>query len=165
MDTAGQEKFRVQANAYLRGAFGVLLVYDICDKPSFEHLEDWLTLIRDNGSSDMIIMVLGNKSDKKHERLVNIKEAEQFCETNKLRADIGGETQLMHREVSAYDGEGVEEAFNMLVDAVYEKRFRPQILLDRIQNEIRSEETHKDEIILQEEEPAVEEGKACCVIV
>jgi len=98
MDTAGQEKFRVQANAYLRGAFGVLLVYDICDKPSFEHLEDWLTLIRDNGSSDMIIMVLGNKSDKKHERLVNIKEAEQFCETNKLRADIGGETQLMHRE-------------------------------------------------------------------
>ena len=38
----------VLADRYLRGAFGVLLVYDICDKPSFEHLEDWLTLIRDN---------------------------------------------------------------------------------------------------------------------
>lgn len=41
-DTAGQERFRTITSAYYRGADGIVLVYDVTDRESFSHVDEWL---------------------------------------------------------------------------------------------------------------------------
>ena len=62
-DTAGQEKFRSITKLYYRGASAVLLVYSIIDEGSFEEMGRWLTEMRENLGNDIIIHVVGTKSD------------------------------------------------------------------------------------------------------
>ena len=65
-DTAGQERYRAITNAYYRQAIGVLLVYDISKRQSFENLDRWLKEIRDHADEKVEIILVGNKSDLKH---------------------------------------------------------------------------------------------------
>lgn len=62
-DTAGQERFRSITKLYYRGASAVLLVYSIIDESSFEEMGRWLTEMRENLGNDIIIHVIGTKSD------------------------------------------------------------------------------------------------------
>ncbi len=67
-DTAGQERYRAITNAYYRQAIGVLLVYDITKRVSFENLERWLTEVREHADSKVQIILVGNKSDLQNNR-------------------------------------------------------------------------------------------------
>ncbi len=67
-DTAGQERYRAITNAYYRQAIGVLLVYDITKRVSFENLERWLTEVREHADSKIQIILVGNKSDLQNNR-------------------------------------------------------------------------------------------------
>ena len=67
-DTAGQESFRSITRSYYRGAAGALLVYDITRRETFNHLTRWLEEARQNASTNMVIMLIGNKSDLEHRR-------------------------------------------------------------------------------------------------
>ena len=60
-DTAGQESFRSITRSYYRGAAGALLVYDITRRETFNHLTTWLDDARQHSSSNMVIMLIGNK--------------------------------------------------------------------------------------------------------
>jgi hypothetical protein len=60
---AGQESFRSITRSYYRGAAGALLVYDITRRETFNHLSRWLEEARQHGNPDMVIMLIGNKSD------------------------------------------------------------------------------------------------------
>lgn len=60
-DTAGQDSFRSITRSYYRGAAGVLLVYDITRKSSFDHLSSWLDDLHMHGGKDMVITLVGNK--------------------------------------------------------------------------------------------------------
>ena len=51
-DTAGQEKFQNVAKSYYKGANGVLLVYDITNRKSFERVEFWLKELKENNKLD-----------------------------------------------------------------------------------------------------------------
>lgn len=62
-DTAGQERFRSITKLYYRGASAVLLVYSIIDEHSFEEMGRWLTEMRENLGNDIVIHVVGTKSD------------------------------------------------------------------------------------------------------
>ena len=62
-DTAGQESFRSITRSYYRGAAGALLVYDITRRETFNHLTRWLEEARQNSSTTMVIMLIGNKVD------------------------------------------------------------------------------------------------------
>uniref|UniRef100_A0A2K6V034 RAB2B, member RAS onco family n=1 Tax=Saimiri boliviensis boliviensis TaxID=39432 RepID=A0A2K6V034_SAIBB len=61
-DTAGQESFRSITRSYYRGAAGALLVYDITRRETFNHLTSWLEDARQHSSSNMVIMLIGNKA-------------------------------------------------------------------------------------------------------
>merc|ERR1712226_894021 len=63
-DTAGQESFRSITRSYYRGAAGALLVYDITRRETFDHLATWLDDARQHSGSNMVIMLIGNKSLK-----------------------------------------------------------------------------------------------------
>jgi len=61
-DTAGQERFRSMSRMYWTGVTGVLLVFSIDDKASFDHLDEWLADIKQHSSCQYILLA-GNKSD------------------------------------------------------------------------------------------------------
>jgi Ras-related protein Rab-11A len=78
-DTAGQERYRAITSAYYRGAVGALLVYDISQHQTHEHVERWLKELRDHADSSIVIMLVGNKSDLTHLRAVPTEEAKDFA--------------------------------------------------------------------------------------
>eukprot|EP01006_Ploeotia_vitrea_P045837 TRINITY_DN66973_c5_g2_i1.p1 TRINITY_DN66973_c5_g2~~TRINITY_DN66973_c5_g2_i1.p1 ORF type:complete len:163 (-),score=67.78 TRINITY_DN66973_c5_g2_i1:59-547(-) len=100
-DTAGQERFRAVTRSYYRGAVGCLLVYDITSRDTYNHLVSWLTDARTLARSDITVIVVGNKSDKKAAREVTLLEASRFAQEN----------DLLFMETSAKTGECVDEVF------------------------------------------------------
>ena len=78
-DTAGQERYRAITSAYYRGAVGALLVYDISKHITYENVTRWLKELRDHADSNIVIMLVGNKSDLRHLRAVPTDEAKAFA--------------------------------------------------------------------------------------
>ncbi|ELT94379.1 hypothetical protein CAPTEDRAFT_193005 [Capitella teleta] len=100
-DTAGQERFRSVTHAYYRDANALLLLYDVTNKASFDNIRAWLAEINEYAQDDVVIMLLGNKSDMTSERLVRREDGER------LAKEYG--TAFM--ETSAKTGLNVELAF------------------------------------------------------
>jgi small GTP-binding protein len=71
-DTGGSEKYKTMTSLYYRGAHAALVVYSVSDDNSFQALDDWLTQLEENGTSEKTIkIIVGNKSDvSKHERRI-----------------------------------------------------------------------------------------------
>ncbi|TVY67488.1 Ras-related protein Rab-11B [Lachnellula suecica] len=111
-DTAGQERYRAITSAYYRGAVGALLVYDISKHQTYENVTRWLKELRDNADSNIVIMLVGNKSDLRHLRAVPTEEAKQF-------ANVPGENNLSFIETSALDASNVELAFQNILTEIY----------------------------------------------
>eukprot|EP00607_Mallomonas_marina_P003295 CAMPEP_0182427324 /NCGR_PEP_ID=MMETSP1167-20130531/17079_1 /TAXON_ID=2988 /ORGANISM="Mallomonas Sp, Strain CCMP3275" /LENGTH=211 /DNA_ID=CAMNT_0024609477 /DNA_START=124 /DNA_END=759 /DNA_ORIENTATION=+ len=108
-DTAGQERYRAITSAYYRGAVGALLVYDISKHVTFENVERWLKELRDHAEPNIVVMLVGNKSDLRHRRAVTTEEAMSFAESN----------NLAFIETSALDATGVEEAFRQILTEIF----------------------------------------------
>ena len=113
-DTAGQERYRAITSAYYRGAVGALLVYDISKSHSFENVEKWLKELKDHADSQTVVMLTGNKSDLKHLRAVKLEDAATFAQKN----------NLAFIETSALDGSGVQKAFEMVLNEIYQLTIR-----------------------------------------
>ena len=62
-DTAGQERFRTITRSYYRGSQGIVVVYDVTDNATFENVKHWLDEIEKNAGSEVIKLLVGNKSD------------------------------------------------------------------------------------------------------
>ncbi|KAL1746513.1 ras family-domain-containing protein [Schizophyllum fasciatum] len=108
-DTAGQERYRAITAAYYRGAVGALLVYDISKRGSYENVQRWLKELRDHADSNIVIMLVGNKSDLKHLRAVPTDEARAFA----------AENGLSFIETSALDASNVDSAFETNLTDIY----------------------------------------------
>ncbi|MED6233216.1 Ras- protein Rab-11A [Ataeniobius toweri] len=123
-DTAGQERYRAITSAYYRGAVGALLVYDIAKHLTYENVERWLKELRDHADSNIVIMLVGNKSDLRHLRAVPTDEARAFAEKN----------GLSFLETSALDSTNVETAFQTILTGgfcVYEPYCLPSAEVSR----------------------------------
>jgi len=108
-DTAGQERYRAITSAYYRGAVGALLVYDISKSDSYNNVERWLNELRDHADSNIVIMLVGNKSDLRHLRAVQTEQAAAFAEKH----------GLSFIETSALDSTNVELAFQRILTEIY----------------------------------------------
>eukprot|EP00043_Microstomoeca_roanoka_P011407 m.107440 g.107440 ORF g.107440 m.107440 type:complete len:205 (+) comp15186_c2_seq2:261-875(+) len=110
-DTAGQERFRTITTAYYRGAMGIMIVYDITKKDSFENVKNWIKNIEENASEDVELMLLGNKCDMEEARAVTKEQGE------KLALEYG----IPFMETSAKANINVEEAFFQLAKNIKRK--------------------------------------------
>jgi small GTP-binding protein len=70
---------------YYRGAVGALLVYDIAKHATYVNVTRWLKELRDHADSNIVIMLVGNKSDLKHLRAVPTDEAKAFSSASLIR--------------------------------------------------------------------------------
>ncbi|XP_070512677.1 ras-related protein Rab-37 isoform X4 [Cardiocondyla obscurior] len=100
-DTAGQERFRSVTHAYYRDAHALLLLYDVTNKTSYDNIRAWLSEIREHANEDVVIMLLGNKSDCGTERVVKREDGERLAQ----------EYKVPFMETSAKTGLNVDLAF------------------------------------------------------
>jgi len=107
-DTAGQERYRSMTSSYYKGSKGVLIVYDITNKSTFENVDKWINDFRMKCDDNSSIIIVGNKSDKEDERKVTIEEGEEKAK----------KYNLAFFETSAKDGKNVEDAFKFLFEKV-----------------------------------------------
>ena len=110
-DTAGQEKYKAITGAYYKGSKGALVVYDITQKKSFENIEKWVNDLKVAGDPKITIILIGNKSDLEDKRQVLKDQGEE-------KARSFGCAFL---ETSAYSGDNIEKAFNLMIKEIYEK--------------------------------------------
>jgi len=126
-DTAGQERFRSVTRSYYRGAAGCILVYDITSRDSYNHLVTWLSDARALATPELVIVLVGNKTDLQEDREVTFLEASRFAQEN----------DLMFIETSAKTGENVEEVFVKCAKTILNKiesgQIRPEEMGSGIQ--------------------------------
>jgi len=147
-DTAGQERYRAITSAYYRGAVGALLVYDISKHQTYENVTRWLKELRDHADSNIVIMLVGNKSDLRHLRAVPTEEAKQFASEN----------NLSFIETSALDASNVELAFQNILTEIY--RIVSQKALD--QGESSQNPIGERKVLEISKQPESDSKKGCC---
>ena len=108
-DTAGQERFRSVALSALKAAQGVVVVFDVTKKLTFQNVDNWLQDIKDNLTNPNLVL-FGNKADLDN-REVSENEAKKYAKKNNLE----------YFETSAKTKQGLNEGFSYLVNVIYDK--------------------------------------------
>ncbi len=109
IDTAGEEKFRAISVNYLKGTNGVILVFDITNKETFDLLESWLKELKDTNKSNISKVLVGNKSDLAENREVTVEDANKFANNINCK----------YFEASAKTGENINEALDEIARISY----------------------------------------------
>jgi small GTP-binding protein len=111
-DTAGQEKFRSLGPIYFRNSFGAVVVYDVNNKDSFDHLADWIATFSEVAGINTTIAIVGNKCDVAESRKIGTDEGREWAQ---------GSGYLFF-EASAKTGVGIPQIFEaMAVELVRTK--------------------------------------------
>ncbi|XP_042042271.1 ras-related protein RABH1e-like [Salvia splendens] len=107
-DTAGQERFRSLIPSYIRDSSVAVVVYDVANRQSFINTTKWIEEVRTERGGDVIIVLVGNKTDLVEKRQVSIEEGD-----NKAR-EIG----IMFLETSAKAGFNIKPLFRKIASAL-----------------------------------------------
>jgi Ras-related protein Rab-8A len=111
-DTAGQERFRTITPAYYRNAMGVLILFDVTNKKSFDNVDYWVRNLDEHGAPGVQKVLVGNKIDLSHKRKVPASDAQAL-------ADKYG---MLYFETSAKDDTNVEQCFFKLSKQIADKQ-------------------------------------------
>ncbi|XP_019726771.1 ras-related protein Rab-41 isoform X3 [Hippocampus comes] len=107
-DTAGQERFRSLIPSYIRDSAAAVVVYDIANLNSFQQTSKWIDDVRTERGSDVIIMLVGNKTDLADKRQITTEEGEHRAK----------ELNVMFIETSAKTGYNVKQLFRRVAAAL-----------------------------------------------
>jgi Ras-related protein Rab-6A len=107
-DTAGQERFRSLIPSYIRDSSVAVVVYDITNKKTFENTRKWVDDVRGERGNDVIIVLVGNKTDLNDKREVTQAQGEEEAKKN----------NLMFIETSAKVGHNVKSLFKRIAQAL-----------------------------------------------
>ena len=109
-DTMGEERYSILVKNYYKDSHGVIIVFDLCNRSSFENIKNILKDVNDNAPKDVIIFIVGNKLDLSEDRKV------KDDEVKKLFNDIG------YYEVSAKNGNNISLLFEQLTYKIIDKQ-------------------------------------------
>ena len=138
-DTLGNERFQDASLQTVRNVEGVILVYDILNRLSFDHLNKWLDNIKERLKEPEIIL-FGNKADyDEYERKITSEEVKKYAE----------EKEIAFFEVSARTGKGINEGFLYIANKIYDKKY--------------GHNKTNNEIIINNKDISNEKNKSDCV--
>ncbi|EAR91266.3 Rab-family small GTPase (macronuclear) [Tetrahymena thermophila SB210] len=107
-DTAGQDRFKTITTNYYRGAHGIVVVYDVTDKLSFENVKTWMSEIEKYAQENVCKLLIGNKSDLSDKRVVSTEEGQQLASSLKIK----------FIETSAKNSNNIDSAFESMAQDV-----------------------------------------------
>ena len=108
-DTAGEERYKSVSVNFIKKADGIILMYDITDKSSFEAISNWIGTIDDNTSDNLSKILVGNKCDlSDNPREVNKEEGQKKA----------NEYKIPFFETRCKDGINVNEVFEKIVEDI-----------------------------------------------
>ncbi|CAD5181696.1 unnamed protein product [Musa acuminata subsp. malaccensis] len=153
-DTAGQERsYRAVTSAYYRGAVGAMLVYDITKRQTFDHVARWLDELRGHADRNIVIMLIGNKSDLGSLRAVPIEDAKEFAQRE----------NLFFMETSALEATNVEGAFVTVLTEIYRITSKKSLVAnDQSDSTGNSSLLKGTQIVVPGQEPPSESKSMCC---
>ena len=148
-DTAGQEAFRSITRSYYKSSTCAFIVYDITNKKSFTNVVSWLNECREMCFRDVLICLVGNKTDLENKRIVSKEEGQKFADDN----------GLLFFETSAQDGTNIEELFTQATSNIVNNVESGKINLDTYNSGIKIGKYPNKEV-----EQALEKKKKknCC---
>ena len=123
-DTAGQDRFRSITKNYYKGAHGILLIYDVTSRKTYDNIKNWVTQIKEEVSEKVTIILVGNKIDDEKNRKVSTEEGEKMAK----------ECGLSFYETSAKSGINIDSTFNELVTKTVEKYSKVDGKGDKLNN-------------------------------
>lgn len=139
-DTAGQERFRSLIPSYIRDSTVAVIVFDITNSNSFRQTSKWIDDVRTERGSDVIIMLVGNKTDLADKRQVTTEEGEQKAK----------ELNVMFIETSAKAGHNVKQLFRRVAAALPGMETQPKSTDELV------------EVKLPRQQQEVDQSKANC---
>ena len=116
-DTAGQERFRTLTASYFQGAHGILMVYDVSDRKSFESVSTWMDMIDKQADTGVAKILVGNKCDLSEEE-IQVKREEGQAMADKYN--------IPFHLTSAKTNDGVDEAFLSIAQLVLSNPPKPR---------------------------------------
>ena len=143
-DTAGQERFKNITASYYRGGNGILVVYDITDRESFNNLNSWLIEIEKSANKNVYQILIGNKCDLEEKRAVTYQEGKDFADSNGMK----------FIETSAKTCQQVNEAFETLTQEI--------IKLNASKDKVLQEPKKKEKVLLSNNATDISKKKNCC---
>ena len=115
-DNAGQERFRSICHSQFKNVHGVIIVYDVTDRNSYECVSSWVASLNKYGESKKEIILIGNKIDLKDDIAVTTQEGVMLAREN----------HCPFIETSAKDSINVKEGFMKIIGNIYNKEFAPK---------------------------------------
>merc|ERR1712113_513208 len=110
-DTAGQERFHTITISYYRGAHGIIVVYDVTDKESFNNVKHWVQEIEKYAAEGVNKLLVGNKCDLSSKKVVSYDEAREIADS------LG----IQFMETSAKNAHNVEQAFQTMAKDIKQR--------------------------------------------
>ena len=110
-DTAGQERYKSFTQSFLRNAQGVMIVFDVSNRDTFDNLKYWISSLNSSLGNDnnVKIIIIGNKIDKIH-REVSKEEAEIFTKNLKIH----------YLETSVRENINIKESFRYILNLIFD---------------------------------------------
>ena len=116
-DTAGQERFRSLTKSFFHSVNGIVFMYDITNRASYNNIGNWIRDARNNVQNIQGI-ILANKIDLENDRKVKKEELKI----------IGEKFKMPYLEGSAKTGENIKECFDILVDELLKNKTQEEII-------------------------------------
>ena len=110
-DTAGQERFKSISINFIKKANGILLLYDITNKYSFQSVNNWMESIKEAAGEKISVVLIGNKCDLEKEREVSKEEGEEKAK----------QYNLPFFETSFKEGININQVFEKLAEEILSK--------------------------------------------
>ncbi|KAI7834346.1 rab protein 6 [Kickxella alabastrina] len=99
-DTAGQERFRSLIPSYIRDSSVALVIYDITNRESFSQTSRWIDDVRAERGNDVIIVLVGNKTDLNESRQVSTEEGEKKARDLNTSAKAGHNVKALFKKIA-----------------------------------------------------------------
>jgi small GTP-binding protein len=131
----GHDRWRAVTLMLYNNSRGALVVFDVCNRKSFENAVFWIGEMRNHAGAGVVISLIANKCDLLDERLISTTEAAQFALQH----------GLLYAETSALDNTGIQGAFRSICESVlpeFDCRQNVAVAVPLLQHHVQEQDRH-----------------------